>query len=1223
MKFCRNTFCASATMFAMFASGLFAQNTQNAKVKQNIGFSVEIPVLRFLGIFNEERGDTVQVHSPFNDWGAKVNDAVMQVDKHDPDLYHTDEKIDLGESREISYRYYIGRNSNGVFSKLFYETPLTTGGVDRLFNAGASSEVETQKVYFNDLPLVGIISADHKITATIFVNMAPAVANGFDAATDSVYLYLADGWWGATQGERSVGVQPDLAFTNTVGLDYKLEFEIQGPTYYGLMYRIAFGPSSDEITMIEGGDLNNAPSRVRYVLRLPGGEYPDTFRFVQDVFDPEGPLPIEPPPINPYPPANKAPRIQKQLRNHIMRVGGEKSVDVEDAEAFTDPNGDDLTYAATSDNRAAVEVEMKGKELNIDALKVGRAIITLSAEDELGETVAMTFFVTVVGQNSSPTVASAIADMELTVEAGVRDRALGGVFTDLDGDALDFRASSSDTSIASAVVEASVLYITPKRMGSATIFVTADDNRGGEATDEFNVTVTTGNLPPKNVTEMPSIVIAVGDEPFSRDFTATPVIFEDPNGDLLTYSASSSDEQIAQAGFSEAVLRIFPIGKGVAQVTVTAEDESGEQSSLVFNVDIEAVRGNNPPQISQIIEDQLIKTGGNAYTKNLDEPPVVFDDPDEDDLTYTAQSSNHAVAKVNLYGSTLTVASGEIGTAMITVRADDGKNGLREFDFRVTVAPNEPPKIEHEAIFESNAGERITVDAKLIDDTGISDGILHYRRGGDMNYTLLAMINEDNWQATIPAGEVTSRGLEYFIRATDQNATTAQTDTFAVRVRVAGNGVFSENPQPAGSEQTGYRLFSVPLDLDNKQPAAMLEDDLGKYNIKKWRFFELAPNQNYVEYDSVAAIQAGKAYWLIVRESGKTVRSGSGMSQLLRELFPIPVSPGWNFIGNPFNFSLSRNNFQLGDGTIPQLRHFEEFWRDGSETIAIEPFQGYAFFHNSFSGDTIWVNPQPADELTLEKPAVPADADWEIRILARCQNARDEDNVAGVRADAFYDWDAFDQPEPPVIGEYVSVRFPRPEWEMRATNYATDFRPMVALGEIWEFQVKSNIQGKVDLRFSGLEPVPEKYEIFVLDEDVDVLYDLRNSPEFSFNALKNERPKNFKLMVGEPGFFEETLDPESFLPQDFELSQNFPNPFNPSTTIRFGVPKTAKVHLVIYNTLGEQVLTLIDRQEYEPGYHTIVWDGRDKAGRPLASGVYFYRLNSADAVFTKKMILVK
>jgi photosystem II stability/assembly factor-like uncharacterized protein len=97
---------------------------------------------------------------------------------------------------------------------------------------------------------------------------------------------------------------------------------------------------------------------------------------------------------------------------------------------------------------------------------------------------------------------------------------------------------------------------------------------------------------------------------------------------------------------------------------------------------------------------------------------------------------------------------------------------------------------------------------------------------------------------------------------------------------------------------------------------------------------------------------------------------------------------------------------------------------------------------------------------------------------------------------------------------------------------------------------------------------------------------------------------------------------DSRLPATFELSQNYPNPFNPSTKIKYALPKNSDVKIVVFNAFGQQVRALLQAKK-EAGFHQIEWDGRNDAGHPVATGVYFYQLTAKDYVRTLKMLLIK
>jgi len=141
-----------------------------------------------------------------------------------------------------------------------------------------------------------------------------------------------------------------------------------------------------------------------------------------------------------------------------------------------------------------------------------------------------------------------------------------------------------------------------------------------------------------------------------------------------------------------------------------------------------------------------------------------------------------------------------------------------------------------------------------------------------------------------------------------------------------------------------------------------------------------------------------------------------------------------------------------------------------------------------------------------------------------------------------------------------------------------------------------------------------------------------NDPTFPAN-LKAEMPEEgtiFRIFTTKPNFPGDTLlviapfssDTNATLPFTYELRQNHPNPFNPTTTIRFSLGATEKVKLEIFNVLGQKVRTLLDKH-MTAGRHRVIWDAQNEVGHKLGSGIYFYRISAGDYVQTRKMILLK
>lgn len=94
------------------------------------------------------------------------------------------------------------------------------------------------------------------------------------------------------------------------------------------------------------------------------------------------------------------------------------------------------------------------------------------------------------------------------------------------------------------------------------------------------------------------------------------------------------------------------------------------------------------------------------------------------------------------------------------------------------------------------------------------------------------------------------------------------------------------------------------------------------------------------------------------------------------------------------------------------------------------------------------------------------------------------------------------------------------------------------------------------------------------------------------------------------------------LPEDTALLPNYPNPFNPETTIRYQLSKDTEVKIEVFNLLGQRVSSLVDTRQ-PAGYYSITWDGLDGSGRALASGVYVYRLQAGDFVMVRKSMLLR
>ncbi len=539
-------------------------------------------------------------------------------------------------------------------------------------------------------------------------------------------------------------------------------------------------------------------------------------------------------------------------------------------------------------------------------------------------------------------------------------------------------------------------------------------------------------------------------------------------------------------------------------------------------------------------------------------------------------------------------------------------------------ADNLSPSIDHTTIISAPENQVINVEANIIDNIEVYSASLFYRMGGDASYTGVFMqANGNIYSAVIPSASVTSRGVEYYIESIDISGNISRHPSngiISVQISVSGEGLVKSGQQPAGSEQIAYRLISIPLSANNKNPVAILEDDLGSYDKTKWRFFGLQTNQSYLEFPNTFQMDPGMAFWLIVKDPGKFIDTGPAVSNITSSIYRISLNAGWTFIGNPFNFAIPLSQATLENDSVLTISSYSGTWREFSSSLL--PFDGYAVY--SEENTNLLIDP----DLTGLKKGSPLQNEndgviWEISINASCQSARDIDNKAIVSTGSSKEWDKFDRPEPPIIGEYVSVYFPHLKWNKISKNYCVDARPDIIEGEIWDFEVSTNIADEVKLSFEGCENVPNDFEIWMFDGLIHSAQDLRITQNYVLYNKDIIHPRNLSLIVGTNGFVKETFNKLQILPMEYVLFQNFPNPFNPTTTIRFAIPEEEFVTLKVFNIIGQEVVALLKNERKSAGYHAVYWNGKDRSGRYVASGIYLYSLTASKFSGSKKMMMIK
>jgi|SaaInl4_150m_RNA_FD_contig_101_98338_length_6634_multi_13_in_0_out_0_1 hypothetical protein len=235
--------------------------------------------------------------------------------------------------------------------------------------------------------------------------------------------------------------------------------------------------------------------------------------------------------------------------------------------------------------------------------------------------------------------------------------------------------------------------------------------------------------------------------------------------------------------------------------------------------------------------------------------------------------------------------------------------------------------------------------------------------------------------------------------------------------------------------------------------------------------------------------------------------------------------------------------------------------------------------------------------------------------------------MTGLNSDARYYLEAGS--DLPRIGEELSVAVSLEDFvEVRGYGLTVEFDNQLL--EFVETRVDDNLLGETDLSAPQVFAQADgKVAIAALGNTasegglgLNLIFRARQEIEDSYIELTNGT-----LQDGTYGLNQITTPVSIRIetrPEAYALHDNYPNPFNPETTIKYQLPDAGQVRLEVYNMLGQAVRTLVDNQFQNAGRYTLQWDATNNSGQPLSSGVYFYRIIAGGEYQShKKMLLLK
>ncbi len=411
-----------------------------------------------------------------------------------------------------------------------------------------------------------------------------------------------------------------------------------------------------------------------------------------------------------------------------------------------------------------------------------------------------------------------------------------------------------------------------------------------------------------------------------------------------------------------------------------------------------------------------------------------------------------------------------------------------------------------------------------------------------------------------------------------------------------------------------YRLFGLPGDVHEDMDAILGPD----FGVKWMAYWDNGEQSYYYEpFDQAGKFKflPGRGYWLI--SNGPVEVSGISLQHLSLDNLAhteIDIHAGFNIITNPFDTDVDWGMVRVVNG-LAGTEPLHTYNRGFSQTLTMKPYEGYYFDNTNPSRNKLII---PYFNY-LPKINAQQQTEWLLKFELTDAVSSDATTCLGVAGNAENGLDRMDYRRPRAPGEILQAYFYRPDWKDGFRYIAGDIRPPFESVAYWDMQIHTPHSGKVLLAVSGISAVPNDYAVYLIDKTHGRYINLRVQDAYLFDG--DVKQSEFIIAVGTDSEIMGTI--REIIPADYALGQNFPNPFNPETTIPITVPKRSEVALTVYDILGKQV-KLLYKGIKEPGRHFIRWDGNNAAGDPVTSGIYFYQLQVDNGrIFSGKMVLLK
>ena len=526
---------------------------------------------------------------------------------------------------------------------------------------------------------------------------------------------------------------------------------------------------------------------------------------------------------------------------------------------------------------------------------------------------------------------------------------------------------------------------------------------------------------------------------------------------------------------------------------------------------------------------------------------------------------------------------------------------------------SEPPVIADFVLPDIISGSAVStsVSATLYDLNGIRSVELYLQMGGRSDFVKIPMSNNNNdlYEVVIDDSLIGIQNFRARIVGTDNMGYVVSSEYKTAEIQFSNGELSMDNDNsqyPDGIPAGRWRLMSWPGQPANTSLAhSELKDGHVFYS---WDIVK----EKYIIPD---LIELGHSYWFRHEYEDPLVFSEDSSAAVPLENYTIKLEQGWNMVGNPFSFPVQyEKDSNIGDPIT---------WESIGEKFGVapqnelQPWNGYAVYASAES-DLVLIPFQEQDSSAQRVANIDG---WYLNLKAESPNFFHHAAQIGRHENASNGQGLYDTPQLPDINETISLLM-----DLNGNSsfrYTKDIRDLDEFNGVWNLRLDGNSDER-SMVLSGVlkGSIPEGLRIAIVD-----IQERKVSHEILNQGLVIKKDPNLaydlKLVAGDIDYVatmtEEILNN---IPSVYSLSQNYPNPFNPITKMNYALPKRSRVIISVYNVLGQEVTTLLNKEQ-DYGYHTVTWNGTDRIGKQVASGVYFARLTTKNFSQTKKMLMLK